>query len=141
MSTDIIVGFPGETEDDFRATLDVVEAAQFDSAFTFIYSPRPGTVAADMDDPVSKEEKQERYARLTELQDSISWSRNLALVGTTEELLIEGPSKRDATRLSGRTRGGRLVHVDDDGTAAGTLRHARITSAAPHYLFGEFFTA
>jgi tRNA-2-methylthio-N6-dimethylallyladenosine synthase len=141
VSTDIIVGFPGETEDDFRATLDVVDAAQFDSAYTFIYSPRPGTAAADMDDPVSKEEKQERYVRLTELQDAISWSRNLALVGTTEELLIEGPSKRDASRLSGRTRGGRLVHVDDDGTTPGTFRHARITSAAPHYLFGDFVTA
>jgi len=138
VSTDIIVGFPGETEDDFAATLEVVEAAQFDSAFTFVYSPRPGTAAAGMDDPTSPEEKQERYKRLTDLQDSISWRSNLDRVGTREEVLVEGPSKRDPSRLSGRTRGGRLVHADDDGTITpGSFVHVDVTSAAPHYLLAD----
>ncbi|MCC7075811.1 MAG: tRNA (N6-isopentenyl adenosine(37)-C2)-methylthiotransferase MiaB [Acidimicrobiia bacterium] len=138
VSTDIIVGFPGETEADFQATLDLVEAAQFDSAFTFVYSPRPGTVAAELDDPTPVEEKEDRYRRLTDLQGAISWSRNLELVGRDVEILVEGPSKKDTSRLTGRTRGGKLVHVPDDGnTAPGSLRTARVTGAASHYLTGE----
>jgi len=141
VSTDIIVGFPDETERDFQATLDVVEAAQFDSAYTFVYSPRPGTPAAEMDDPVAAQEKQERFSRLVELQDSISWKRNLDRVGTVEELLVEGPSKKDPSRLSGRTRGGRLCHFADPAPSAhipaGSFADVRVTAAAPHYLLGE----
>ena len=141
VSTDIIVGFPGETEDDFQATLDVVETARFDSAYTFIYSPRPGTPAAELEDEVDDAEKQDRYKRLCDLQNSISWAKNLDEVGQTHELLIEGPSKKDPNRLSGRTRGGKLVHVPvpttSGGVGAGEFCAARITSAAPHYLLGE----
>ncbi len=138
VSTDVIVGFPGETEADFRATLDLVEAAQFDSAFTFLYSPRPGTAAAEMADVTPPEEKQDRYGRLAEALESVAWSRNLARVGRLEELLVEGPSKKDPARLTGRTRGGRLVHVPDDAMSpAGSFRVAEITGAAPHYLLGH----
>ncbi|MCE7883422.1 MAG: tRNA (N6-isopentenyl adenosine(37)-C2)-methylthiotransferase MiaB [Actinobacteria bacterium ATB1] len=138
LSTDIIVGFPGETEADFQATLDLVEAARFDSAFTFIYSPRPGTAAAGMNDPVPPEEKRERYARLTELVDSIAWSKNLDLVGRPVEILVEGPSKKDPSKISGRTRGGKLVHVsDDDRIRAGDVVTVLVGGAASHYLTGD----
>jgi tRNA-2-methylthio-N6-dimethylallyladenosine synthase len=137
VSTDLIVGFPGESEADFEDTLAFVAAARFDSAYTFIYSPRPGTAAAALDDPVPAAEKQDRYRRLTELQDSISWARNLDLVGTTQELLVEGPSKRDPRKLTGRTRGGKLCHFPDDGTPPGSFRRVTVTAAAPHYLMGE----
>ncbi len=139
VTTDIIVGFPGETDGDFDETLEVVEEARFDSAYTFVYSPRPDTSAAVLDDPTPVDVKRDRYRRLTDLQDSISWSKNLELVGSTCELLIEGPSKKDQTRLNGRTRGGKLVHVADNGlVGAGEFREARISSATPHYLFADF---
>ncbi len=137
LSTDIIVGFPGETEEDFAATLSLVEEVQFDSAYTFIYSPRPGTAAADMHDPVPDVEKKERYQRLSELQNGISWSRNLQRVGKTKQILIEGPSKKNPDRLSGRTEGGILCHVPrTPALSAGNLVEARVTGAAPHYLLG-----
>ncbi len=137
LSTDIIVGFPGETEADFEHTLEVVEQAQFDSAFTFIYSPRPGTAAADMaDEFVDREVVQRRYQRLTSLQDSIALERNQALVGEPAELLIDGPSKKDPDRKSGRTRTGKLVHVATD-RPAGSLLNVRLLEATAHYLIGE----
>ncbi len=159
VSTDIIVGFPGETEADFQATLDVVEAAQFDSAYTFIYSPRPGTPAADIVDDTPSEVIHERYSRLTALQDGISWSKNLDLVGCVQEVLVEGPSKKDPTRLSGRTRGGKLVHApilaldgqgrpvqservgEDLSVVPGSFCDVAISGAAPHYLFGDVVVA
>src|SRR5947199_481198 len=113
ITTDIIVGFPGETESDFEQTLDVVRRARFASAFTFQYSKRPGTPAAEMDGQLPKDVVQERYLRLTALQDEISWAENRALVGRQVELLVaagEGSKDKTTGRLSGRARDGRLVH-------------------------------
>ena len=113
ISTDIIVGFPGETDDDFAATLDVVEKARFASAFTFQYSPRPGTPAAALPDQLPKAVVQERYERLVALQEEISWAQNRAFEGRTVEVLVAtGEGRKDAAtrRMSGRARDGRLVH-------------------------------
>jgi tRNA-2-methylthio-N6-dimethylallyladenosine synthase len=138
VTTDVIVGFPGETEEDFVATLDVVRRARFDAAFTFQYSPRPGTVAADLDDQVPKEVVQERFDRLVALQESISLQRNQELVGGEAEILVEGAGrKRD---LRGRTRTNKLVHLAGD-LAPGVFADVRLTAAAPHHLTGELVTA
>ncbi|HEU5270330.1 MAG TPA: tRNA (N6-isopentenyl adenosine(37)-C2)-methylthiotransferase MiaB [Jatrophihabitans sp.] len=142
ISTDIIVGFPGETEADFAATLAVVERARFASAFTFQYSPRPGTPAATMADQVPKAVVQERYDRLIALQEQISWDANRQLVGTTAEVLIStGVGKKDAAnlRLSGRARDGRLVHVapGDSAIGPGDEVTVAISYAAPHHLVAD----
>jgi len=134
VSTDIIVGFPGETEDDFRGTLEVVERAGFDSAYQFQYSPRPGTRAATMPDQVPKEIVQARFDRLVELQESISLAKNREQVGRTFEVLVEGDGKR-AGSTQARTRSNRIVHVAD-AIPPGTFVHARVTSAAAHHLTG-----
>jgi tRNA-2-methylthio-N6-dimethylallyladenosine synthase len=137
ITTDIIVGFPGETEEDFRDTLEVVEEARYDAAFTFQYSPRPMTEAASFPDQLPKEVVQERYERLTALQDSITLEKNRAEVGRIAEVLVEGPSKKDPGRLTGRTRTNKLVHFPSDGADEGSFRTVEITAAHPHYLSGE----
>ena len=138
ISTDIIVGFPGETEEDFADTLAVTADARFDSAFTFKYSKRPGTTAVDLDGHVEPAVMDERFLRLAALTKELSAQSHARQVGTVAELLVEGPSKTDESRLSGRTRHNRLVHVPAvDGVAAGDLVHARLTEAAAHYLLGE----
>jgi tRNA-2-methylthio-N6-dimethylallyladenosine synthase len=142
ITTDIIVGFPGETEADFEKTLDVVRAARFTGAFTFQYSPRPGTPAAVMDAQVPKAVVQERYERLIALQDEIAWDENLALVGTEVEVLVSvGEGRKDAAtgRVSGRARDGRLVHLhtDDEATGPGDLVATTVTRAAPHHLVAD----
>ena len=117
ITTDIIVGFPGETEEDFRATLDVVREARFSGAFTFQYSKRPGTPAADLDDQIAPEVVKDRYERLVALVNEIAWEENKALVGRTVELLVaEGEGRKDAAthRLSGRAPDNRLVHFAAD---------------------------
>jgi tRNA-2-methylthio-N6-dimethylallyladenosine synthase len=133
ISTDIIVGFPGETEEDFGGTLDVVERARFDSAYTFQYSPRPGTRAAGMPDQLPKDVVQERFDRLVGLQEGISLARNRAQIGRTVEVLVEGNGKRGATQA--RTRTNRIVHLPEP-VVAGRFVHARITDAAAHHLSG-----
>ncbi len=135
-STDVIVGFPGETDDDFAATLEVMETARFDNAFMFQFSPRPGTPAAEMSDRVAADVVQDRFARLVELQNRITYDKNREQVGRLEEVLVEGPSKRDDEVVASRTRGNRIVHVRGVWPA-GTLLRVRITRAAPHYLEGE----
>ncbi len=135
VSTDVIVGFPGETEEDFVDTLDVVERARFDSAYTFQYSPRPGTVAASMDGQVAKEVVQERFDRLVTLQQRISLERANAQIGATHELLIEGEGKREGS-TQGRTRTNRIVHLAE-ARDAGSFVEATITAAAAHYLQGQ----
>jgi tRNA-2-methylthio-N6-dimethylallyladenosine synthase len=165
-STDIIVGFPGETEADFAATLDLVERARFDSAFTFQYSPRPGTEAATMPDQVPPDVVKDRFQRLLQLQERISLDANRALVATEVELLVEqSASKTDPTRMSGRTRTNKLCHfpapaADGGGhhragvegpraggrvadpaagvgeVAPGDLVTVRVEQAAPHHLVG-----
>jgi tRNA-2-methylthio-N6-dimethylallyladenosine synthase len=138
ISTDIIVGFPGETEDDFADTLHVAEQAAFDSAFTFEYSRRPGTAAVDLDGHLDPAVVKDRYRRLTDLTNGLSAAANARQVGTIQELLIEGPSKTDPTRMSGRTRTNRLVHVPrDERTTPGALVDAEITEAASFYLLGS----
>jgi tRNA-2-methylthio-N6-dimethylallyladenosine synthase len=134
VSTDIIVGFPGETEEDFADTLDVVERARFDQAYTFQYSPRPGTRAALMDEQVPKGVVQERFERLVALQESIALERMQAQVGRTFEVLVEGPGRKGG--VQGRTRTNRLVHLDGE-PEPGTFLDARIVSAHPHHLVGE----
>jgi tRNA-2-methylthio-N6-dimethylallyladenosine synthase len=140
ITTDIIVGFPGETEADFRSTLDVAREARFASAFTFQYSKRPGTPAATMDGQVPKEVVQERYDRLLACVEEITWAENRRLVGSTVEVLVAvGEGRKDGAtgRLSGRARDGRLVHFAADpaaGVRPGDVVHATITYAAPHHL-------
>ena len=138
-STDVIVGFPGETEDDFAATLDVMRRAQFDTAFMFQFSPRPGTPAATMPGHLPSEVVQERFDRLVALQNAITLERNTQQVGRVEEVMVEGPSKRDEAVATTRTRGNRIVHVRGRWDA-GTTFATRITRAAPHYLEGELIS-
>jgi tRNA-2-methylthio-N6-dimethylallyladenosine synthase len=134
-STDVIVGFPGESEEDFEATLDVMAKARFDNAYMFQFSPRPGTPAADMEDHVPADVVTRRFDRLVELQNAITFERNREQVGMTVEVMVEGPSKRDASIATTRTRGNRIVHVAGEWTA-GTLLTVEVTRAAPHYLEG-----
>lgn len=146
ITTDIIVGFPGETEADFQRTLDVVREARFSSAFTFQYSKRPGTPAATMDDQLPKQVVQERYERLIATVEDITWAENKRLVGETVEVLVavgEGRKDERTGRMSGRARDGRLVHFATDTAGgesmAGQIRpgdivHTTITYAAPHHL-------
>lgn len=144
ITTDIIVGFPGETEADFQATLDVVEASRFSSAFTFQYSKRPGTPAAEMEDQLPKSVVQERYERLTELQDRISAEENRKQIGHRVEVMVTAAQGRKAAethRLSGRARDQRLVHfsVPDGGSKPrpGDLVSVTITDAAPFHLIAD----
>jgi tRNA-2-methylthio-N6-dimethylallyladenosine synthase len=134
VSTDIIVGFPGETEHEFTQTLEVVEAARFDSAYTFQYSPRPGTRAAGFDEQVSKAVVQERFDRLVALQERISGEKAAALMGSTVEVLVEG-GDRAGRSTQARTRTNRIVHVPD-ALDPGTFATARIVATAPHHLTG-----
>jgi tRNA-2-methylthio-N6-dimethylallyladenosine synthase len=135
-STDIIVGFPGETEADFQATLDVVAAARFDHAYTFVFSPRPGTPAALLPDQVPAEIAQERYERLTGLQDDISRERNTEMIGASYEVLAEGPSKKDPEMATTRTRGNKVVHLPGR-FEPGTFLDVEILAAASHHLVGR----
>ncbi len=143
ITTDIIVGFPGETEDDFQQTLDVVRQARFASAFTFQYSPRPGTPAAVLPDQIPKAVVQERYERLVAAQEEISWASNRNLVGTEVEVLVSrGEGRKDGAtgRVSGRSRDGRLVHVavpTGADVAPGDTVTTSITYAAPHHLVAD----
>jgi len=139
VSTDIIVGFPGETEEDFADTLDVVTRARFDSAYTFQYSPRPGTRAATMPDQIPKEVVQERFDRLVMLQQEISLQNARAQIGTEVEVLVEGAGPRRASTQS-RTRTNRIVHLVESFDP-GTFLTARITDAASHHLAGEVVPA
>ena len=142
ITTDIIVGFPGETDEDFAATLDVVRRARFASAFTFQYSPRPGTPAATYDAQVPPEVVRERYLALQELSEQIAWDENKRLVGRRVELLVaEGEGRKDGAtmRLSGRAPDNRLVHFTpgDSAPRPGDVVVAEITSAAPHHLVSD----
>lgn len=141
ISTDIIVGFPGETEADFEQTLDVVREARFAGAFTFQYSPRPGTPAAELPDQVPKEIVQERYERLVALQEEISLAGNRELVGRIVEVLVtQGEGRKDAGtgRMTGRARDGRLVHfIGEPGVRPGDVVQTVVTYGAPHHLVAD----
>ena len=140
VSTDIIVGFPGETEDDFEQTLQVAAAARYDSAFTFIFSPRPGTAAAEMGDRfVPRQVSVERYERLRRVIERSSRLANEARIGRFEEVVVEGPSKKDRSVTSGRTRRNTLVHFPSPAGPApqpGNYARVEITAAAANFLQG-----
>ena len=134
VTTDIIVGFPGETEEDFRGTLRVVEEAGFDAAFTFQYSPRPGTDAASFGDPVPPDAVQERFERLVATQERISLERNRALEGRVVEVLVEGRGRKGG--VQGRTRTNKVVNFDGR-MEPGTFVDVLVTAGRPHYLLGR----
>ena len=140
VSTDIIVGFPGETDDDFERTLEVTAAAEYDYAYTFIFSPRPGTEAAAMEaEFVDPAVAGERFQRLRVVVERSALAKHLARVGRVEEVLVEGPSKKDPSVLSGRTRQNKLVHfTPPHPLRPGTYATVEVTAAAPHHLMGQF---
>jgi tRNA-2-methylthio-N6-dimethylallyladenosine synthase len=143
VTTDIIVGFPGETERDFEDTLAVAAEAAYDSAYTFIFSPRPGTKAADMeDDFIAPDVIADRFGRLKTVVERSALARHQARVGRVEEVLVEGVSRRDESMLTGRTRQGKLVHFAATGPGmagtpvAGCVARVTITAGHPHHLSG-----
>jgi|LSQX01.1.fsa_nt_gb tRNA-2-methylthio-N6-dimethylallyladenosine synthase len=140
LTTDIIVGFPGETEEDFNETLDIMRLVRFDNIYSFIYSKRRGTKAADMPQlPYSV--KSERYTRLTDLQAEIELEFNRGFEGKILEVLVEGVSKTDDTRLTGRTDRGKAVHFEGPGSIIGSTAHVRIVRSETYALYGELIPA
>ena len=137
LTSDIIVGFPGETTEEFEDTLRVLEEVRFDALFTFIFSPRPGTPAAEMDDPMPREEKLANFNRLTALQDAISEEKHAAYIGKTARCLLDGLSDDQRYDLTARTPGNRLVRVVGDPAALGQFQDVKITGANKWSLFGE----
>ena len=137
LTSDVISGFPGETEAEAMETVALVEQVRFDALFTFIFSPRPGTPAAKMDDPVSREEKQKWFDRLCDTQNRISEELHAAYVGRTLRCLVDGESDDARWPLTARTAGGRLVHLVGDKSAVGTYHDVKITDSNTWALFGE----
>jgi tRNA-2-methylthio-N6-dimethylallyladenosine synthase len=140
VTSDIIVGFPGETDGDFERTLELAAEAAYDSAYTFVFSPRPGTQAAEMADRfVAPEVIADRFERLKIVLERSALARHQARIGRVEDVLVEGPSKKDPSVASGRTRQNKLVHFPVDGAlpAAGSFADVRITGSAAHFLRGE----
>ena len=140
VSTDIIVGFPGETDDDFARTLEVAAAAEYDYAYTFIFSPRPGTEAAELTDRfVAPAVAAERFARLRIVIERSALAKHQARIGRIEEVLVEGPSKKDPAVTSGRTRQNKLVHFRiERPLRVGSYAAVEVVDAAPHHLMGRF---
>jgi tRNA-2-methylthio-N6-dimethylallyladenosine synthase len=140
VTTDLIVGFPGETDDDFERTLEVVATAEYDSAYTFIFSPRTGTEAATrVEDFVPADVIAERFERLRVVVERSALAKHQARIGRVEDALVEGPSKKDASITAGRTRQNKLIHFSSDrALRPGTFVEVRVVGAAPHHLRGEF---
>ncbi|MDD2510363.1 MAG: tRNA (N6-isopentenyl adenosine(37)-C2)-methylthiotransferase MiaB [Syntrophomonas sp.] len=139
ITSDLIVGFPGETEEDFQDTLDMVEKVRFDAAFTFMYSQRSGTRAAEFAEQIPLEEKKQRLERLNRLQYQIATEINQELEGSIQEVLVEGPSKTNPQKLTSRTRSNRIVIFSGGKDLIGRLINVKITEAKTFSLFGEFF--
>jgi tRNA-2-methylthio-N6-dimethylallyladenosine synthase len=137
LSSDFIVGFPGETEADFEATLRLAREADFDASFSFVYSPRPGTPAAELPDAVPQAEKIQRLHRLQAQLESQARAISAAMVGTTQRVLVEGPSKKSATELAGRTGNNRVVNFPGEAALRGAFVDVRISAALPHSLRGS----
>ena len=137
LTTDIIVGFPGETEEEFSETLSLCEEVRFDAMFTFIYSKRVGTPAASMPDPYTRADKQKRFDALTELANRISGEKHAAYEGKTLRVLVDGETGKEPYNLSSRTDGGRLVHLKGDPALVGSFVEARITTSNTWALYGE----
>ncbi|MBR7100759.1 MAG: tRNA (N6-isopentenyl adenosine(37)-C2)-methylthiotransferase MiaB [Clostridia bacterium] len=137
LTTDIIVGFPGETEEDFQKTLDVVSKVRYDSIYTFIYSPRKGTPAAVMEEQIPEEIQKERFNRLVDLQNSISKDFNDAMVGKTVKVLVDGKSKNNENVYMSRTENNRIVHFESDKDYTGQFINIKITRGDTFALYGE----
>lgn len=137
ITSDVIVGFPGETEEEFNETLTLVSEVKFDALFTFIYSKRSGTPAAEMEDPYTKEDKKRRFDALLKLQNSISEKTHASYVGKTVRVLVDGEGTDKDYPLSARTNGGRLVHLKAEKSAIGTFMDVKITASNTWALFGE----
>jgi len=137
LSSDFIVGFPGETAEDFEATLRLARELDFDASFSFLYSPRPGTPAASLPDPVPHEEKRERLLRLQAQLDAQAAAASAAMVGRIERVLVEGPAKKNAAELAGRTANNRVVNFPGPAPLAQRYAEVRITAALAHTLRGE----
>ena len=137
LTTDIIVGFPGETDEEFEDTLSLVAEVGYDSMFTFIFSPRKGTPAYDMPDPYTRQQKQVRFDRLLELANTISAEKHKAYEGRTLRVLIDGTSDSQGYNLSARTDGGRLVHLQGDPSLIGRFAEVKITGSNTWALYGE----
>ena len=137
LTSDVIIGFPGETESEAMETVELVRQVEFDALFTFIFSPRPGTPAAKMEDPVPRAEKQVWFDRLCDTQNEISARLHARYVGCTVRALVDGETDDERWPLSARTAGGRLVHLTGDKSALGTYRDVKITDSNTWALFGE----
>ncbi len=137
LTTDIIVGFPGETEEDFEETLDVLRKVRFDGIFSFIFSPRKGTPASEMEDPFTHEEKQAHFERLLEVQNEITAEKTAACVGKTYPVLVEGKSKENEKLLTGHTDTFKLVHFEGGEELIGEIVNIKIISARTWYMVGE----
>jgi tRNA-2-methylthio-N6-dimethylallyladenosine synthase len=137
LSSDFIVGFPGETEADFEATLKLVREVGFDASFSFMFSPRPGTPAAELADDTPRQVKLERLQRLQTLIETQANAVSGCMVGTAQRILVEGPSRKDATELAGRTENNRVVNFKGEATLVGRFVDVRIVAALPHSLRGE----
>ena len=137
MSTDIIVGFPGETEEDFEETLDLVRKVRYDSAFTFLYSVRKGTPAETYENQIPEDVKHQRFNRLVDLVNQISAEKNAAYVGTMQKVLVEGPSKTNSRTFTGRTDGFKLVNFRGDASMNGKIIDVKITKSSTFSLEGE----
>jgi tRNA-2-methylthio-N6-dimethylallyladenosine synthase len=141
VSSDFIVGFPGETERDFEATLQLIDEVGFDQSFSFIYSPRPGTPAAALPEPVPHELQQQRLERLQDKINGLARARSARLVGTRQRVLVERPARRDARQLAGRTEDNRWVNFDGPATLIGRYAELLITEALPNSLRGRWLGA
>jgi tRNA-2-methylthio-N6-dimethylallyladenosine synthase len=137
LTSDVIVGFPGETTEEFEDTLSLIEQVRFDALFTFIYSPRKGTPAAELPDPMSKEEKSANFNRLVEAQNRISNEKHQAYIGTVQRCLVDGESEDPRNNLNARTAGGRLVHLNGDPSLVGQYVDIKIIGCSTWALFGE----
>ncbi|WP_027457633.1 tRNA (N6-isopentenyl adenosine(37)-C2)-methylthiotransferase MiaB [Dechloromonas agitata] len=137
MSTDFIVGFPGETDEDFEKTMKLIDDVEFDASFSFIYSPRPGTPALELDDNTPADVKSARLSRLQKRIDELAQAVSRSMVGTVQRVLVEGTSKKDANELAGRTDNNRIVNFAGNPRLINTFVEVRITEALPHSLRGE----
>ncbi len=137
LTTDIIVGFPGETNEDFEETLSLLKQVEYDTIFSFIYSKRQGTPAATMPDVMDEEQKHRNFDKMLEVQNEISKRKNDAYLGRTEMVLVEGISKNNENTLTGRTEGGKVVNFEGGAQMVGTLQKVTITKSQTWSLFGE----
>ena len=137
LTSDVIVGFPGETTPEFEDTLSLIESVRFDALFTFLYSPRKGTPAAELPDPMPKEEKSANFDRLVAAQNRISLEKHRSYIGTVQRCLIDGAGEDPRNNLTARTAGGRLVHLSGAPALIGQFADVKIADCSTWALFGE----